>query len=76
MAKTYKFDYVKLGYTWARGKEDSGFTLNWSAGKVGFGQLTFWKQGAKTTCETETMSQDFIKQAVKFWLKSLEYKDV
>lgn len=87
MTKIYEFEYVKLGYGWINGNstteerlqgtvKDTGFTLNWAAKDIGFGQLTFVKHGKKTICETETMSRDFISQAVGFWLKSLEYQDI
>ena len=84
--KTYDFEYVKLGIGWMDDNattherlqgtaKTAGFTLHWAAKGVGFGQLTFYKDGKKTTCETECMSKEFVRQAVEFWLASLKYKD-
>jgi hypothetical protein len=54
----------------------AGFTLCWAAKDLGFGQLTFHKAGKETTCETETMSKEFVRQAVEFWLATLKYENV
>ena len=73
--KQYKFESVKLGGFFSL-KGEEGFVLDWRAKGIGFGEISFCQYKNKTVCETESMSKDFIKQAVDFWLKSLEYKDI
>jgi hypothetical protein len=70
----YEFDYVRIGDVWNRDGE-SGFTLNWAAFRMGFGQLIFYSKNGRTICETESMSREFINQAVEFWLDNTTYED-
>lgn len=79
--KEYKFLYVELGNTWEAWKKDDrgndgGFVLNWAADGIGFGQLSFIKEGEKTVCHTECMSDEFVKAALNHFLNTIEMKDV
>ena len=73
--KQYKFESVCLGGFFSL-KGEEGFVLDWKVKGIGFGEISFCKYKNKVVCETECMPKAFIKQAVEFWLKSLEYKDI
>lgn len=72
-----QFKYVELGSCWAKHEgNDGGFTLNWGAENLGFGQLAFYRKGSKIKCDTEHMSNEFIKKALAHFLeKEVEYVD-
>jgi hypothetical protein len=77
-AENYDFVYVKLGGAWEKAPHnDGGFILNWGVNNLGFGQLTFYNKDGKTTCETECMSKEFIKQALSYFLEhEVQFEDI
>lgn len=60
----------------AKAFEDStkGFVLEWGVKNFGFGQITFRKDNGKLIVDTEAMDDDFVRQALKFWLKSARFQ--
>ncbi len=74
-ARMPKFVYVKYARGWGpwkRGKEGNqgGFVLSWGAEKIGFGETTFILKDKKIICETECMSEGFIRAAVDHFLRT------
>jgi hypothetical protein len=73
----YEFEYVKLGGTWDKHKNnDGGFVLQWAANGIGFGELSFIKKDGKTECHTECMSRKFIDAALKYFLDNIDMLDI
>lgn len=77
-----KLNYVSLGGTWDKHDgNDGGFVLNWKAegekefnGGIQFGQISFVKRGSQVECDDEGMGKKFVDEAVKLFLKNIEYK--
>lgn len=74
-ARRPKFVYVKYARGWGpwkRGKDGNqgGFVLSWGAEKIGFGETTFILKNKKIICETECMSESFIRAAVDHFLRT------
>jgi hypothetical protein len=68
------FKYVKLGHTFKPGRDtDGGFNLCWAADGLGCGELVFYARDGKTVCATKHQSPEFVKQAIAFWLGSVNY---
>ena len=66
----YEFGYVRLGYSFDN-ITGQGFVLKWSCKGVGFGELTFIKDGDKTKCETECMSSEFVQAVLDEFCRGL-----
>jgi hypothetical protein len=80
MEKEYKFVYVRLSGTWQPWekdgrKYDGGFTLDWAAENIGFGQLTFYNRPDETECYTECMSGAFVKAALDHFFTEMKLTD-
>jgi len=78
--KEYKFIYVKLGDCWQPWEKDGeqydgGFTLDWAAEGIGFGQLTFFKRADGCECYTECMSSEFVRAALDHFFKEMKLTD-
>lgn len=73
----YKFKYVNLDLSWGKNENnDGGFILKYEEQKLlGSGQLIFYKSGEFTICDTKQTGEDFVEQAIKFWLDSLVYEN-
>jgi hypothetical protein len=71
----YEFGYVRLGYSFDN-ITGEGFVLKWSCKGVGFGELTFIKDGDKTKCETECMSPGFVQAVLDEFYRNLTLIDV
>lgn len=82
-----EFLYVNIHNVWTKtrstekGSEgdmlEGGFILDWGAKGMGFGQLEFRQFGPdvrnlKIECRTETMGEDFAKQALAFFAASMK----
>jgi len=79
--KEYKFIYVRLGDCWQPWddendeKQDGGFSLNWAAEGIGFGELIFFNRKDGCECYTECMSKEFVKAALDHFFSSVKLTD-
>ena len=72
------FLYVDTGKFWSPHEGNGGgFTLNWRAKDIGFGEIAFYvdKESNKVICDTECMGDDFVRKALEHWLSNeVEFK--
>lgn len=83
--KKYDFSYCDLTSAWGpHDGNNGGFVLSWGVKGFGFGQLTFCIKGGKvdslgtysggkTQCDSETLSKDFVKQALDKFIDGVKF---
>jgi len=80
-AKVYNILSTSLGNTWSEKEANlkynkGGFIIRWVCKDIGFGELTFYKNPkGKLVCETECMSESFVRQVMEHFLKSTKLLD-
>jgi len=73
--KKYEFTHTSISSAWGPwDRNDGGFIISWGCKNVGFGELTFSIKNGETHCDSETMSREFIKQALEHLVESVNIK--
>jgi hypothetical protein len=71
--KTYEI--TKTNIDIFKNNFNDGFTINWICKDIGFGELTFYNDGAGWQCDTEDMNKDFANAVLKhFFDTQVKYK--
>lgn len=71
--KKYEFTHTEIHFATNPAFHDGkAFVLNWVCKGMGFGQLSFYcdPNFGNFICDTETMSEEFIKQAFAYHLSN------
>ena len=68
-SKQYDFTYTEV--VRLAGDKD-GFVLRWGANNFGFGEICFVQNDGKIEIHAETLSKDFVRQALEHMLNNAE----
>ena len=70
-----KYDFVYTEIVKCGGTNDDSFILKWGARNFGFGEIAFVQNGDKVEIHAETLSQEFVRQALMHMLENGEIVD-
>ena len=68
MAENKQYDFVYTEITRCGGAAENSFVLKWGAKSFGFGEIAFVQKGDKLEIHAETLSKEFVRQALEHML--------